>query len=116
MARQFLLFTGVGNISGLVLSADESIGMLSYNGTAGGEISKIGEFTYPWPEGAMLIMHSDGLASHWKLRRYPGLMRRHPGLIAGVLYRDFNRGNDDVTVLVAKGVNLVEKGVNKGRV
>jgi hypothetical protein len=27
---------------------------------------------------------------------------RHASLIAGVLYRDFSRGNDDVTVLVAK--------------
>ena len=27
---------------------------------------------------------------------------RHPAVIAGVLYRDFNRGRDDVTVVVAK--------------
>jgi len=104
MARQLVLFTGVGNISGCILSAEENIGLTSYNGTVGREVSKIREFTYPWPEGAMLIMHSDGLATHWKLSQYPGLIRRHPSLIAGVLYRDYNRGNDDVTVLVAKGV------------
>ena len=33
-------------------------------------------------------------------RHLPGLPRRHPSLIAGVLYRDFTRGRDDVTVLV----------------
>jgi hypothetical protein len=33
--------------------------------------------------------------------RYPGLLARTPSLIAGVLYRDFNRARDDVTVLVA---------------
>ena len=31
---------------------------------------------------------------------YPSLIHHHPALIAGVLYRDFNRGRDDVTVLV----------------
>jgi hypothetical protein len=30
---------------------------------------------------------------------------RHPSLIAGVLYRDFSRRRDDVTVLVARRFN-----------
>ena len=47
-------------------------------------------------------MHSDGLMTRWNLQAYPGLLQRHPSLIAGVLYRDFVRGRDDVTVLTAK--------------
>ena len=49
-------------------------------------------------------MHSDGLGTQWRLDRYPTLSQKHPSLIAGVLYRDFYRERDDVTVLVAKGV------------
>jgi hypothetical protein len=49
----------------------------------------------------MLLLHSDGLISHWSLDGYPGVIRCHPGLIAGVLYRDFRRAHDDVTVVVA---------------
>jgi len=45
-------------------------------------------------------MHSDGLQTRWDLAKYPGLWRRHPGVIAGVLYRDFRRGRDDVTIAV----------------
>jgi hypothetical protein len=29
-------------------------------------------------------------------------MQRHPALIAGVLYRDFSRGRDDITVIAAR--------------
>jgi hypothetical protein len=65
-------------------------------------VRKIQEFTYPWSPEALLILHSDGLATHWDLNTYPGLTARHPSLIAGVLYRDFARGRDDVTVMVAK--------------
>ena len=36
-------------------------------------VRKIQEFVYPWPPGALLVMHSDGLATHWKLEPYPGL-------------------------------------------
>ena len=104
-SRQLVLFSGVGNISSTILTPEKSTGMASYNGTAGAEVSKIMEFSYPWPERAILLMHSDGLVSHWKLSRYPGLMRSHPSLIAGVLYRDYNRGTDDVTVLVARSTS-----------
>jgi hypothetical protein len=32
------------------------------------------------------------------------LLAKHAGLIAGVLYRDHNRGTDDVTVVVLKNI------------
>jgi hypothetical protein len=47
-------------------------------------------------------MHSDGLISHWSLDAYPGLRLRQPALVAAVLYRDFQRGRDDVTVVVGR--------------
>jgi hypothetical protein len=60
------------------------------------------EFAYPWPAGATLVLHSDGLTSRWQLDTYPGVLRHHPGLIASILYRDFRRRYDDVTVVVAR--------------
>jgi hypothetical protein len=59
------------------------------------------EFEYPWPDqNAMVVMHSDGLGTRWDLAAYPGLSQRHPAVVAAVLYRDFTRGRDDVTVVV----------------
>jgi hypothetical protein len=76
--------------------------MVSQNGTAGSEVRRVTEFTYPWSETALLIMHSDGLFTRWDLSLYPGLVARDPSLVAGVLYRDFSRGADDLTVVVFK--------------
>ena len=95
-------FVGVGNIAGAVVGSDASRSVVSQNGIVGHEMRKVQEFTYPWTPGSMLILHSDGLTTRWDLARYPGLASRHPALIAGVLYRDFNRGNDDATVAVLK--------------
>ena len=47
-------------------------------------------------------MASDGLATRWDLERYPGLLAHHPAVVAGVLYRDFGRARDDVTVVVGR--------------
>jgi anti-sigma regulatory factor (Ser/Thr protein kinase) len=96
-------FVGVGNIAGVVMSErSPARHMVSHNGIAGHEARRIDEFTYPWPPDGLLVMHSDGLTQKWDLDRYPGLRRRHPALIAGVLYRDFHRGHDDATVVVAR--------------
>ena len=47
-------------------------------------------------------MHSDGLRSGWDLSAYPGVARRDPLVTAALLIRDFERGRDDVSVVVAK--------------
>lgn len=95
-------YAGIGNISGAVLGAPRMRKMVSLPGIAGHEARTIRVFDYPWEPGALLVMHSDGLASHWDLADYPGLAQRHPALVAGVLFRDFARGRDDVTVVVVR--------------
>jgi anti-sigma regulatory factor (Ser/Thr protein kinase) len=100
--EKMVRYVGIGNISGAIVTGNKSQSMVSYNGTVGHQIRKIEEFIYPWNERSLLIMHSDGLGTQWSLERYPGLISRHPAVIAATLYRDFKRTRDDVTVLVAK--------------
>lgn len=100
-SREEAEYVGIGNISGMILAPGEerSTSMVSHGGIVGHTIRKVQEFRYSWPSGSVLIMYSDGLGTHWRLGQYPGLASKHPGLIAGVLYRDFARGRDDVTVV-----------------
>lgn len=95
-------YAGVGNIAASIVSGDQTRSMVSHSGTLGHEVRKIQEFQYPWPADALIIMQSDGLQTHWKLDRYPGLTGRDPALVAGLLYRDFSRRRDDVTVLAVR--------------
>jgi anti-sigma regulatory factor (Ser/Thr protein kinase) len=99
-----VVFAGVGNISGVVADNGTQHHMVSANGTLGHQIQHIRQYTYPWPADGVLVFFSDGLASHWTLAQHPGLGRRHPALIAAVLYRDHARRRDDVTVVVAKAL------------
>ena len=98
-----LAFCGLGNISGTIIRNGGDVQhMVSHNGIAGHTMRNLQEFGYAWPRGSLVVLNSDGLASSWSLGRYPGLDRRRPDVIAGVLYRDFRRGRDDVTVVVAR--------------
>jgi anti-sigma regulatory factor (Ser/Thr protein kinase) len=100
--QRVVRFAGVGNISGRIFSGDAFCNMVSHNGTVGFEARNIVEFTYPWPEDGLLVLHSDGLATRWNLDDYQGLRGRNPALIAGVLFRDHNRVRDDSTVVVIR--------------
>jgi len=95
-------FAGIGNIAGTILTEGVGRGLFSHNGTLGAQLRKVQEFEYEWPAGALLVMHSDGIQSRWSLGDYPGLSQRDPALVAALLARDFRRGHDDVTVLVAR--------------
>ena len=99
-----ITYAGVGNIAGSIVGRDGSTRrMLSYNGIVGHVAKQIREVVYPLENDPLVILASDGLGTSWALDAYPGLFNRHPTLIAAVLYRDFTRGRDDVTVLVARG-------------
>jgi anti-sigma regulatory factor (Ser/Thr protein kinase) len=103
LMRARLSFTGVGNISARIYSGSQPRhGLPSVNGIAGHRIEKLQEYGYDWPADGLLQLHSDGLLTNTGLESYPGLSQRDPALIAGVLYRDFARGRDDATVVVAK--------------
>jgi anti-sigma regulatory factor (Ser/Thr protein kinase) len=101
-AKQRGTFAGIGNIACRVESAGERRQLVSHSGTLGHVMRRVQEFDFAFPTGALLILHSDGLTSHWASDGYPGLAARHAGLIAGVLYRDHDRGRDDVTVVILK--------------
>jgi anti-sigma regulatory factor (Ser/Thr protein kinase) len=103
LERGVARYSGVGNVSTVVfLATGTRQSLISHNGTAGHTAPRIQEFNYSVPPQSIVIMHSDGLGTHWDLAPYPGLRTRHPSVIAGVLYRDFSRRRDDVTVVVAK--------------
>jgi anti-sigma regulatory factor (Ser/Thr protein kinase) len=100
--EKIVRYAGVGNIVAMILDGAVTRHMVSQNGTAGSEVRRVTEFTYPCSETALVVMHSDGLSARWDLSAYPGLLVRDPSLIAGVLYRDYARGSDDTTVAVIK--------------
>ncbi|MGV3663674.1 MAG: SpoIIE family protein phosphatase [Prosthecobacter sp.] len=103
MERGRVFYAGVGNIAGCLLRENaETSHLVTMNGTMGVVRSKIQQFDYAWDSGAVLVMTSDGIKNHWRLDKYAGVMTRHSGLLAGILFRDFARQTDDMTVAVLR--------------
>jgi anti-sigma regulatory factor (Ser/Thr protein kinase) len=101
--RHVVRFAGLGNVSGAIVTPDRRrTNLASMNGTAGHIARRVQEFSYPLTAGCTLVMHSDGLSTHWNPADYPDLWTRDPALIAGALYRDHNRRRDDATIVVVQ--------------
>jgi hypothetical protein len=102
-SRGIIKYCGIGNVAGRVFGDSSVRHLLSHNGIVGGQAKKIEEYSYPWPDGGILVMYSDGISLQWSLDKYPGLVMRHPSVIAATIFRDFYRGTDDASILVVKG-------------
>jgi hypothetical protein len=102
LERSEVRFAGIGNISSMIILPTSVRHLVSHNGTAGHNVRRFQEFVYPWSDGALLLMHSDGITTSWRLDAYPSLIRRDPSLMAAILFRDASRGRDDACVIVAR--------------
>ena len=103
LERGTATYAGLGNIAGaVILPGAERRNLISHNGTAGHTAARIQEFNYVIPPASLIVLTTDGVTTHWSLDGYPGLHRHSATTVAAVLYRDFSRRRDDVTVVVAK--------------
>jgi anti-sigma regulatory factor (Ser/Thr protein kinase) len=102
LRQHIVKYAGIGNISATLTATTVTRHLVSSNGILGHEAHQFREFTYPWESGTTFVVHSDGLGTHWSLDEYRGLRSRQPTTMAAVLYRDFSRQRDDVTVVVGR--------------
>jgi anti-sigma regulatory factor (Ser/Thr protein kinase) len=100
--QRIVRFSGVGNIAASIEDDATMRSFVSHHGTIGHDARRLQEFTYTWPEHGILVLHSDGVDTRWRIATNPGLARRDPTVIAAALYRDHRRGRDDATVVVLK--------------
>ncbi|WP_089154608.1 SpoIIE family protein phosphatase, partial [Micromonospora sp. NBS 11-29] len=103
-AAELLHYAGLGNIAAMIVATGERRrGLVSLPGIAGHQRPAVRGYDYPFPAGATLVMHSDGVVDRWDLDDYPGLAGRAPLLAAASLLRDAGIRRDDACVLVARG-------------
>jgi anti-sigma regulatory factor (Ser/Thr protein kinase) len=93
---------GVGNITATIARQGASKILISPGGIVGHMLPNLKTSRLAWEKSDTLIMHSDGLHSTGKALTHPGLLVRHPAVLAGMLYAEQKRGRDDASVIVLR--------------
>ena len=97
-----LEYAGIGNIAATIVNGAQTRSLVSMPGIVGHGTPRLRGFSESVPAGGLLVMHSDGCRTGWELAAYRGAQGRDPLVIASLLIRDFERGRDDVSVVVAR--------------
>lgn len=109
-------WSGVGNIALRVLAPDGRDRSLSCQpGILGERTRTLRTVTEPLPEGAVVVLHSDGLTTRWHPRDLPGLTAQPSLVIAATLLREAGQRRDDASVLVDAPVADQPDAVDPGR-
>ena len=95
-------YCGVGNITAAIFQGIETQHLLSAEGTVGYQLRQVRNREEQWGAQFVAVLSTDGLSGRWALPKYPGLLSRHPSLIASVLFRDHAVDTDDATIVVAR--------------
>lgn len=94
---------GVGNITTRLYGGLLFKHYMAYNGIVGLNIpNTMNESVIPAEKNQQLIMCSDGIRNRWDVTRYPAILKYDCMILAAVLYKDFNRGNDDASIFIGK--------------
>lgn len=93
---------GVGNTVTAVIGTAGPRSLPSMNGTAGLSVRSLQSFTQTLRADDLLVMHTDGLTTRWRLDAYPRVREHDPAVASALLHRDASRGRDDATVLALR--------------
>jgi anti-sigma regulatory factor (Ser/Thr protein kinase) len=101
--NQKITYSGVGNVVMKLIHSARVKGCYSYNGIVGLIMpSSINNHMLPWHYNDIILMHTDGISPRWDIQKYPDILKYHPIILCSAIYKDFDRGNDDATILVGK--------------
>jgi anti-sigma regulatory factor (Ser/Thr protein kinase) len=102
MTRKWTL-CGVGNIRTQFMGGHQTKSYAGHNGILGYAMPiKLLEHEFNYEPGQYLIMTSDGIQSRWRPARYAKINRYDPAILAVLIYKEYARLTDDVSVAVAR--------------
>ncbi len=103
--RGRLTFASVGNIEVRVFPLSQPFKFSVRRGVVGLNAPSPVVTEHPWPPGHVLVLYSDGLATHWGWNDFPGLADLAAPSMAQELLRTLAKEDDDATVVVVTQVS-----------
>jgi anti-sigma regulatory factor (Ser/Thr protein kinase) len=99
-----LTFASVGNIEVRVFPRSEPFHFIVQRGVIGLNAPNAVVTDHPWPSDHMLVLHSDGLRTHWGWKDFPDAADKPAPALAQELLRSLAKEEDDATVIVVRQV------------
>jgi serine phosphatase RsbU (regulator of sigma subunit) len=94
-------YAGIGNVTTRIIGK-ENIYPLPRGGIVGYNMPQVKEHTFPYKNGDLILMHTDGIISRINSELLLSLLNLDEQKIAEELFKQYARDEDDATLLVAR--------------
>jgi anti-sigma regulatory factor (Ser/Thr protein kinase) len=95
----------VGNIEVRVFPAPEAFHFIVRRGILGLNAPEAVVAEHPWPLDSVMVLHSDGLSTHWRWKDFPDLADKPASVAAQGLLRGLAKDQDDATAIVVRKID-----------
>jgi anti-sigma regulatory factor (Ser/Thr protein kinase) len=99
-----MYFASIGNILARVFPSSEPSNFVVRRGVIGLNAPRAIVTEHVWPLDHVLVLHSDGVSTHWNWQDFPGWAERPAESMARDLLQTRTTGKDDATVIVVRSV------------
>ena len=101
-SRERMVFASLGNVEARTSCGLRRMPLPVQRGILGTREAQICVQEFTWNADWALVLHTDGLRTHWNWDDFPGLEREGAQLIAAKLMHKLASGADDATVLAVR--------------
>jgi serine/threonine protein phosphatase PrpC len=105
LARRNVQVASVGNVEVRLLGGPTRLNLLARRGIIGLNAPSPAPTEHPWASSSLLVMHSDGLHTHWEWEQFRGAAQDSPTVLAHQLLRALGKMEDDATVIVVSNAS-----------
>jgi anti-sigma regulatory factor (Ser/Thr protein kinase)/serine/threonine protein phosphatase PrpC len=102
LAQRKFTVGSIGNVQMRLFGSAERFSPIVRRGVIGLNAPNPVLVDHPWTATCVLIIHSDGLHTHWNWNEFPELVQATPDKIAQRLLHKHGKVEDDATVVVAR--------------
>lgn len=107
--QERLTFASVGNVECRVFGLSRPLNFIVRRGVIGLNAPDPVVTEHRWEPGHVMVMHSDGLATHWRWEDFAHLQEASATVTAQGLLHRLARDDDDASVVVAKGARRPQR-------
>ena len=100
--RLRLTYAGIGNIEARLRQNAEEHRLVNYRGIVGAHIPTVRSFELALAPDWLLVLHTDGVSSHFQLDESLAFRDLQPQALAEALLAEWSRPTDDATVVVIR--------------
>lgn len=102
LAQQKFRAASIGNVEMRLIGSPGRFSLIIRRGILGLNAPNPICTEHPWTPTSLLLLHSDGLRTHWDWNEFRNLAQAPPDIIAQQLLRVLGKIEDDATVVVVK--------------